>query len=562
MSALSSRITIRAKVVLAFALVLGCTAALGLFSLDRLAHVDAAAAVMRDDWLPSTRAVGQMAVAAERLRLNQYNSATTRSAERRQLQLGLIIQQTKNFEAAHAAYAPLVSPGEEQALASSIDEAWERYRVFSERLSAIVTGGDTLQAVALLDQMNPAMNAFRKSLQLAAEYDVRAGTVAADQGAKLGRSAHHCIIAALAMMAVFCILLGWSMIRSVSAPITRMTAAMRRLAEKELSTNIPGVGRGDEIGAMAEAMQVFRDNMIEADRLGTEQEAERAVKERRTVRMNELVRGFESTIGTMVGLLASSSTELESTAQAMTGSAEQADHQAATVAGAAEEASVGVQTVAAAAEELTASIGEISRQVAQSATITGRAVEDARRTDMIVRALADGAQKIGNVVGLITSIAGQTNLLALNATIEAARAGDAGKGFAVVASEVKSLANQTAKATDEIRSQIAQIQAATREAVEAIQAITGTIEQVSVIATTIAAAVEQQGAATAEIARNVQQTAQATQEVTQNVAGVSQAAGQTGAAAGQVLSAAASLSRQAEQLSGQVDVFVAGVRAA
>jgi methyl-accepting chemotaxis protein len=218
--------------------------------------------------------------------------------------------------------------------------------------------------------------------------------------------------------------------------------------------------------------------------------------------------------------------------------------------------------VAASAEELSSSISEITRQVAQSAKITEKAVADARRTDTTVRALAEGAQRIGQVVELISSIAGQTNLLALNATIEAARAGDAGKGFAVVASEVKSLAGQTAKATEEIGAQITRLQNETKDAVEAIKGITTVIEEVSSIATAIASAVEEQGAATAEIARNVQQTAGSAQMVTTNIAGVSEGAASTGAAADQVLSAAGELSRQAESLSAEVSGFVADVRAA
>jgi methyl-accepting chemotaxis protein len=249
-------------------------------------------------------------------------------------------------------------------------------------------------------------------------------------------------------------------------------------------------------------------------------------------------------------------------ARSMTSTAGQTNSQAAVVARAAQEASSGVQTVAAAAEQLSASIGEISSQVAESARMSGQAVADARRTDGIVRALAEGAQRIGAVVELITSIAGQTNLLALNATIEAARAGDAGKGFAVVAAEVKGLATQTARATEEIAGQISQIQAATREAVEAIRVISGTIETISGIATSIASAVEQQGAATAEIARNVQLAAASTQQVTTTISGVSEAARSTGAAADQVLGAAGDLSRQAERLNGEVGSFVAGVRAA
>jgi methyl-accepting chemotaxis protein len=218
--------------------------------------------------------------------------------------------------------------------------------------------------------------------------------------------------------------------------------------------------------------------------------------------------------------------------------------------------------VAAAAEELSSSITEISRQVAQSARVAGRALEDARRTDAVVQALADNAQKIGEVVGLISNIAGQTNLLALNATIEAARAGDAGKGFAVVASEVKSLATQTAKATEDISRQISQIQTATKEAVISIQGIGTTIGEISEIAAAIAAAVEQQGAATKEIARNVQQAASGTQEVSANIVGVSQGANETGAAANQVLGAAGELSRQAEQLRTEVGHYISGVNAA
>jgi methyl-accepting chemotaxis protein len=271
---------------------------------------------------------------------------------------------------------------------------------------------------------------------------------------------------------------------------------------------------------------------------------------------------FQGRVGQLVSVLAESSKALEGTAQSMASTADITTSQASTVAAAAEEASVSVQTVAASAEELTSSIGEISRQVTQSAQITGKAVAEARRTDSIVRALSEGADKIGQVVDLITNIAGQTNLLALNATIEAARAGEAGRGFAVVASEVKSLAQQTARATEEIGAQIAQVQAATNDAVEAIRGITGTIEEVSGIAATIAAAVEQQGAATAEIARNVHQVSQSTQEVTSNITGVSRAAQDASVAVSHVLGNANDVSNQATRLSGEVDSFVASIRAA
>jgi methyl-accepting chemotaxis protein len=356
---------------------------------------------------------------------------------------------------------------------------------------------------------------------------------------------------------------GWLVNRDITVSLGSLRTAMDQLAKGDLTTVVPGVARRDEVGGMAATVLVFKESMTETERLRAEQGAvklQAAAEQKAALHM--MAGEFESKVGHLEGMLSSSATELQATAQSMTGTADQSNQQAAGVASAAEEASTGLQTVASAAEELTASIGEISRQVAQSSKITGKAVDDAKRTDSIVHALAQGAEKIGTVVGLITNIASQTNLLALNATIEAARAGDAGKGFAVVASEVKNLASQTAKATEEIDTQITQIQAATKEAVEAIRGISVTIEEVSAIATNIAAAVEEQSAATSEIARNVQQTSQAAQEVTVGISGVSQAASETGMAASQVLTAASDVSKQAEQLSGEVSMFVAGVRAA
>ena len=359
------------------------------------------------------------------------------------------------------------------------------------------------------------------------------------------------------------VLLGWLIGGGISRPITTITAVMGKLVNKDWQVDIQGADRKDELGQMAKAVMVFRDNGMEAERFINAQATERAARELRTqTERVALADGFQAKIGALVHGLSSAATELEATAQSMTTTAGQTNDQATMVTSAAQQMSANVQTVAASAEELGASINEISRQVAQSAEITMKAVKDAERTDDIVRALAAGAQKIGDVVGLINNIAGQTNLLALNATIEAARAGDAGKGFAVVASEVKSLAGQTAKATEEISQQITQIQASTRDAVAAIQGIVGTIGEVSRIAGSIAAAVEEQGAATAEIARSVQQAASGTQDVTVNISGVSRAANETGAAAGQVLGAAGELSRQAEALSGEVSSFVAQVRAA
>ena len=281
-----------------------------------------------------------------------------------------------------------------------------------------------------------------------------------------------------------------------------------------------------------------------------------------TAELSALAQGFQGRVGQLVSVLDQSSRALEGTARSMSATADSTTGQAATVAAAAEEASTSVQTVSVSADQLTASIHEISHQVTQSTQVTRRAVDEARRTDAIVRALAEGADKIGQVVDLITNIAGQTNLLALNATIEAARAGEAGRGFAVVASEVKSLAQQTARATEEIGAQIAQVQAATSDAVDAIRSITITIEEVSGIAAAIAAAVEEQGAATAEIARNVQQVALSTQDVTTNITGVSQAAQDAGVAVTQVLGNAGEVTSQAGLVTSEVERFVAHLRAA
>ena len=395
---------------------------------------------------------------------------------------------------------------------------------------------------------------------MVAEQTLLARAVAADKAAS--RATFLVLLGGSAVSILAAMLLGVTLAGLIGVPLRAMTQAMRRLAAGELDVAIPCAGRRDEVGAMAAAVVVFKDNMIRAASLAVEQEASRSARDQRAQRLEARMRGFEDTVGSLARTLASGSTDLSTTAHSLSGTAADTNRRAGTVDAAAQTASLGVQMAAAAAEQLTASIGEINQQVAKSAHVTGRAVTDVQRTDAIVRALSQAAEKIGHVVGLIAGIAGQTNLLALNATIEAARAGDAGKGFAVVASEVKSLASQTAQATGEIAAQIGQIQSATREAVDAISAISATIQEVSLISTTIAAAVEQQGAATAEIARNVRDTAGATQEVTVHIGGVSNAANDTGTAASQVLTAAGDLSRHAAMLEHEVSSFVADVKAA
>ncbi|WP_236025115.1 methyl-accepting chemotaxis protein [Arenibaculum pallidiluteum] len=349
----------------------------------------------------------------------------------------------------------------------------------------------------------------------------------------------------------------------VTRPILALAAAMGRLAGGDRTTAIPAVGRRDEIGRMAMAVQVFKDNALEMDRLEAEQaQAKARAEQERKAALVRLADRFEVSVKGVVETVASAATEMQAAATAMSGTAEEASRQTVAVASASEQTSANVQTVATATEELAASIQEIGRQVSTSTRIASQAVQDARRTAETMTGLVEASRQIGAVVEMIQSIAGQTNLLALNATIEAARAGEAGKGFAVVASEVKALANQTANATEEIQARVQEIQGATGGAKAAVENIEGTIARLNEIAGAIAASVEQQGAATRDISSNVQQAARGTQEVSENIAGVNQAAAETGSAATQVLGAADGLSREAETLRREVETFIATVRAA
>ncbi len=560
-------LSLRSKTIAAFALVFATTLALGIFSMSLTAEVDAAAGKVRSDWLPSVKTLGELSSAVESARIAEgavLTASLSGKADAVRAATGEFRKALAATDQAYAAYAPMIDAGTpDEAFMKAFVANWSRYKDACEGLLQSAATGDKASVESIYSGVD--RDSIVAAIANAVDdmrFNTQAGITTANGGHATFETARTLTIVAIVAAALIAVAAGATLIITIVRPLREVTVVLGRLAGGDLDVSVRSDGRQDEIGGLIRAVDIFGRSARDARSAAAAQAAEQAAKDQRTARLDRLTRDFESQIGALTQAFSTSATDLQMTAQSMSSTASDTNAKAATVASAAEEASAGVQTVAAAAEELTSSIREISRQVNQSSEITGKAVNDARRTDAIVRALAEGAQKIGQVVQLISNIAGQTNLLALNATIEAARAGDAGKGFAVVASEVKSLANQTAKATGDISTQIAEIQNSTAEAVRAITGISTTIDEVSAIATAIASAVEQQGAATAEIARNVQQAAASTQDVTSNIAGVSQAADGTGEAAGKLLGAAGNLSQQAVQLTGSVNSYVAGVRAA
>ncbi len=402
------------------------------------------------------------------------------------------------------------------------------------------------------EKVDALVKRARLEAQLAA--DRSAGRISFGTKAMLGVS-FLCVVGSILFVVLY---VGGNLLRR----LTGLQLAMARIAEGDLAVEIAATTHSDEVGVMARSLEVFREGIARAKKLAEEQEKERESKVERARRIERQIEGFEASVRSALGALAQSATTMRGTAERMSATADRTRQLATTVASAADQTATNVSTVSSGTEELTSSIAEIGRQVGKSTGVASKAVAEAGRTDTTVQGLSEAASRISNVVALINEIASQTNLLALNATIEAARAGEAGKGFAVVASEVKSLANQTGKATEDIKAQIDSMQRATTTTVEAIRHIGETIGAINEIATTIASAVDQQSAATQEMACNVQQAATGTQHVSSNIAGVNQAAVEAGSAAAQVLAAADALGGQADTLRQEIDRFLAGIRVA
>jgi len=566
-------LTIRTGLLAISTATLGLSAGVGYIALTSAQTLNSSSIRYIEDILPGLQVSEEMRVTLAEIRIAEAWLIRVADPSEVDGVRDKVAVETAKFDEGVVKYPELIpdEATEERARFDDIKIQYMNYRAMGERLAKYAAAGEAGQARAFyLGDMVSGYNTAMASLdRLALANKEDATATKAETDATYASTSQTIMMAVGALCLLSMLLLAYAML-GVVRPIGRIVRAMGALAGGDTKTIIPFASKSNELGRIANAVQVFKDNMIEANRLRSEQDQARAQQEQTRIRAEEerkramqaMANQFERTVGDVVASVSAAAVEMQATAETLSRTAGDASTKSVAVAHVVEDVTRNMQDVAAATEQLSASIREISGQTSESSRIVAEAVRQADHTSSQVQALADSAVNIGQVVELINQIANQTNLLALNATIEAARAGESGRGFAVVASEVKTLASQTAKATDEIAAQIRSMQDATTSSVSAITNIRGTIDRMSQVASVIAAAVEQQGAATQEISRNVQSASGGVTQASTSIDGVARASEETSHGSGQVLTAASELARNGETLRTQVDLFLREVRAA
>jgi methyl-accepting chemotaxis protein len=559
-------LSIRTKIIAVIVFMLATMSGLGLLAVYSMRSINAHTLEIAENWLPSVRAIGDLRADINLLRIALRAHVMAETTEAKQAADQRVAGVLEAVDKDRKSYEPMISSAEERAVYDKWAQAWDNYvagvrQVMAESHKSV--GRIPHEANELL---NKSVAVIARDADKYFVQDIELNDRGAKEATLQARAdyarAFWLVLMIIGAAMITGMVVGLSLVRNVSRGIAAIIEPMRELAKGDLSADITHRGEPTEIGVMADTLQVFKEALVAKKAADDAGACEAEAKIERSRRVDSITRQFEAVVGEIVHTVASASVELEHSAGSLSSTANRSQEISTVVAAASEEASTNVQSVASATEELSSSITEISRQVQESSRVAGEAVEQVRTTNDRVGELTKAAARIGDVVELISSIAGQTNLLALNATIEAARAGEAGRGFAVVASEVKALAEQTAKATDEIGQQVSGIQTATQDSVNAIKGISGTIGMLSEISAAIAAAVEEQGAATMEISRNVQQAAAGAEQVSSSVIEVQRGAAETGSASSQVLTAAKSLAQDGDRLKREVAKFLESVRAA